>query len=212
MRTARWTILSLLLVAAALAAPQPDKNPKTWELDFDFVDIQRVTVPLPGGSQPVTYWYLLYTVVNNTENDIEFYPSFELITDTMEVVTAGDHIHPKVYDVISARHKKNYPFFTEPAQMSGKLRVGIDNARTSAAVFHDFDAEASSFKVFASGLTGEVARVSNPSFDPGQAESDDNRRFFTLRKTLEIDYDLPGDPGTRTTSVPIRKDWSWVMR
>lgn len=212
MKATRWTILSSLLVAAAFAAPQPAKNSTTWELDFDFVDIQRVTVAISGRSQSVTYWYLLYTVTNNTENDVEFYPSFDLITDTMEVVTAGDHIHPKVYDVITARHKTNYPFFTEPAQMNGRLRVGTDNARTSAAVFRDFDAKASSFKVFASGLTGEVTRVSNPSFDVDQPESDANRRFFTLRKTLEIDYDLPGDPGTRAASVPVRKDWTWVMR
>jgi len=130
----------------------------------------------------------------------------------LQVVTGGDHVHPAVYDAISARHRKAHPFFTLPSQATGRLLVGKDNARTSAAVFRDFDASASAIKVFAAGLTGEVTRVTNPAFDRAAGESANNVRFFTLRKTLEIDYDLPGDPGTRATSVPVRTGMSWVMR
>lgn len=196
----------------AVAAPQPAKSSNAWELKFDFADLQRITLRVPGNSQPQTFWYLLYTVTNESEKDVEFFPSFELVTDSLQVVTAGDYIHPRVVDAIAARHKAAHPFFIEPSQVSGRLRVGTDNSKTSAAIFRDFDPQSNSLRVFASGLTGEVTRVTNPAFDGEKKESIDNQRFFTLRKTLMIEYDLPGDPMTRSASVPVRKGWSWVMR
>ena len=184
----------------------------SWQLDFRFHDLQRIDVRLPGDRHATSYWYMLYTVTNNTGRDVEFYPTFELVTDTMQVVTAGDEISPSVYDAIRGRHKKMYPFFRTPIDASGKVLQGADNARTSVAVFHDFDANASSLKVFVAGLSGEIERLGNPVYDENQPESAQNRRFFTLRKTLAIGYDLPGDPQTRRSAEPMRRGWDWVMR
>jgi hypothetical protein len=92
------------------------------------------------------------------------------------------------------------------------LLQGADNARVSAAVFRDFDPTASSFVVHIAGLSGEIFSLANPVFDPQEAESPENQRFFILRKTLSIAYDLPGDPITRRRAIPTRRGTEWVMR
>lgn len=217
-----WVRRSILLGASGLlvatwmpigqAAPQPDKASRTWELDCHFHDPERMVITLPGDSEPTTFWYLLYTVSNDTGQDVDFYPAFELVTDTFKVVRGGDRIHPLVVDAIRARHKKQYPFFVDPLKATGRLLQGEDNARTSAAVFRNFDPTANRFTIYVAGLSGEVVRLRNPAFDPEVPESETNSRFFTLRKSLGITYDLPGDPQTRKLATPTRVKMEWVMR
>jgi hypothetical protein len=100
----------------------------------------------------------------------------------------------------------------EPLKVGGKLLQGADNARTSVAIFRDFDPEASRFTIYGGGFSGEIVRVPNPAFDAAQGDSEANPQFFTLRKTLAIPYDLPGDPVTRRGSAPVRGTREWVMR
>ena len=176
--SAAWWCLS---GAAGLAAPEADIATTQWQLDFEFHDPQRITLTLPGDEKPTTLWYMLYQVTNNTGQDVQFYPSVRLITDTLRVVEAGDNISPSVYDAIVALHKKEYPFLAPPAKVTGLLLQGEGNARASVAVFHMFDEEANSFTLYVSGLSGELVRVANPAFDPDQDESENNPRFFILR-------------------------------
>jgi hypothetical protein len=212
--------LSLTIMAGALswsatvatAAPQPGIAPRSWQLDFEFYDPQRITLRAPGEATETTYWYLLYRVTNRTGQDVQFFPSARLVTSTLEVVEAGDDIGPGVYRAIKVRHRDEFPFFEPPSKITGELLQGEGNARVSAAVFQSFDLEASGFKLYFAGLSGELERVINPVFDPNRPESKDNPRSFLLRRTLEIVYDLPGDPDTRAYTKPIRRSREWVMR
>lgn len=207
------TISWMAATPAAHAQARTDipRTPSS-QLDFQFHDPQRITLQLPGDPSPTTYWYLLYTVTNNTGKDVQFFPSFRLVTNTLEVVEGGSGIHPRVYDAIAARHHDEYPFFETPARATRLLLQGEENARTSAAVFRTFDPEASSFTIFVSGLSDKVKRVANPGFDPKKDESDDNPRAFYLRRTLAIAYNLPGDAQTRSQAAPVRRKREWVMR
>lgn len=199
-------------LGAAVAGPRAGLVASTWQLGFDFHDPQRIAVRLPGDDHATTFWYVLYRVTNHTGKDVEFYPSFRVVTDTLEVVEGGAGISPSVYDAIAARHKKEFPFFDAPAKVSGPLMQGTVNSRTSAAVFRTFDTNAAGFKLYVSGLSGDIERVTNPVFDPHRDESKDNPRFFLLKRTLEVEYDLPGDPQTRMYAKPIRRNRRWVMR
>ena len=205
-------VVYVLSGASATAAPAAELTASSWELDFTFHDPQRMTLRLPGDSQETTFWYLLFEVINNTGRDVGFYPSFRLVTDTLEVVEGGADISPSVYDAIFARHKLEYPFFAPPTKITGLLLQGRDNARASVTVFRMFDGEADGFTIYVSGLSGDVQRVRNPDFDPDQPESEANPRSFILRRTLAIDYDLPGDPESRIQAKPIRRSREWVMR
>jgi hypothetical protein len=203
-------LFASVIAPPLVAAPQAGLISPSWELDIEFFDPQRITVSTPTGTQ--TYWYVLYRVINRTGKDVRFFPSARIVTNTLKVVDAGNGVHPSVYDAIAARHRGDFPFFAPPTRVTGLLLQGAENARESAAVFQQFDPEASSFKVYLGGLAGEKVRVNNTAFDPTQQESEDNPRSFLAQRTLEITYDLPGDPNTRAVAKPIRRDRQWVMR
>ena len=212
--------IGLLSVAWALAAgltdvraaPRDAPISTSWQFDVTVHDPQRITLTLPGDSQPSTFWYMLYTVTNNTGQDQYFYPSFRFVTDTLAVVEGGANVSPAVYQGIAARHRGQYPFMQAPMDVTGLLLQGQANRRTSVAIFHDFDRKAKQFTCFASGFSGEIKRISNPTFDPKRGESDQNRRSFILRRTMAITYDLPGDARTRDRATPVRRSRKWVMR
>ena len=191
---------------------EPSRALVSWELKFSFSDPQRISLTLPGSSQPTTYWYMLYTVENDTDRDVPYYATAELVTSSIQVIKGGEQISPTVYDAIKARHKITHPFMIGPSRVSGTLLQGEDNAKTSMVVFRQFNYEDNAFSIFFSGLSGEIKLQPNPSFDARQPESKKNPRTFTLRKTLEIKYELPGDESTRRMAKPIRRERGWVMR
>jgi hypothetical protein len=194
------------------AAPKADIATTAWQLDLEFYDPQRITLRLPGDEHATTFWYVLYQVTNRTGKDVEFYPSFRIVTDTLQVVEGGTEVSPTVYDAIKARHYREFPFFAPPAKVTGLLLQGEENARASAAVFRTFDEAASSFTLYISGLSGESERVRNPAFDVKRGESEENPRAFFMRRTLSVLYDLPGDTQTRSAATPVRRSREWVMR
>ncbi len=199
------------LAGSASAAPKTGLVTGTWDLAIEFTDPQRLTVPMAGGRSE-TYWYVVYRVVNRTGQDVQFFPSFRLVTNTLDVVDAGDGVHPSAYDRIAALNNREFPFFAPPAKVSGLLLQGEENSRSSAAVFKAFNPEASSFTVFMSGMSGQVERVNNPAFNPKSPEGEANPRSFLFRRTLAVQYDLPGDAQTRAYATPIRRNREWVMR
>lgn len=201
---------SLGVAGRAAAGSRAELISTAWQLDFHFYDPQRISVTVPGESTPRTFWYLLFQVVNNTGRDVEFYPSFDLVTDTLEAIKGGDGVPVEVYEAIAARHRGEFPFFAVPAKITGTLLQGVANSRASAAVFRTFDPLAARFTVYVAGLSGEVTRVSPPV--GVDALKDIDEATFVLRRTLAIAYDLPGDVATRTWVVPVRRSRSWVLR
>jgi len=185
---------------------------RSWQLDVKFYDPQRIDLRLPGDSQYTSFWYMVYEVTNSTGQDRQFFPSFRLLTGTLKVVEGGADIHPLVYDAVAGRHKDEFPFLAPPGKVAGPLLQGEANARASVAVFREFDPEADDFTVYAAGFSGEIQRLANPAFNAGKKESEDNPRFFILRRTLAIRYELPGDATTRSKADPIRRTREWVMR
>lgn len=203
------------LVAGSMPVAAQPRNPvasNKWQVDLEFVDPQRVSISIPGEAQPVTYWYVVYQVTNATGRDVEFFPSFRLVTDTLEVVEGGVDVNPRVFEAIAARHRQDFPFLLPPHKASGLLLQGKENARASCVVFRDFDGQASAFTLFVSGLSNETDRVPNPTFMPDEPESRENPRSYVLRKTLSVRYDFPGDPQTRQSASPVRRDRVWVLR
>ena len=83
---------------------------------------------------------------------------------------------------------------------------------TSAVAFKRLPAEVNHITVFIGGLSGEIVRVVNRTFDAKLAESKENQRVFTLRKSLAISYDIPGDIHTRRRATPVRMKQEWVLR
>lgn len=204
--------------------PQPALHPVSWELEFKFLDPQRIEVKLPGADQPEVFWYMVYTVTNPSPRSQRFFPLFQIVTEDLKVHDTDMGISPLVFDAIQERHKLTHPYLTEPTRVIGALLSGDDNARESVAVWRRVDLTSNSFTVYVAGLSGEIALVPNRNFNPdrpetgsataagGSAKGTDNPKNFTLRKTLEIRYTLPGSPQARPSVWPERGKTRWIMR
>jgi hypothetical protein len=163
----------------------------------------RIVVNIDGKDVP--YWYMRYTVVNNTGKDILFAPTFEIVADTGTVQEAfkesnnKDNIPSIVFEKI--KEQVGNPLLQSPVAVYGKLLQGEDNAKDSVIIFPAFDPEARDFQLFAMGLSGETAEVKNPV----------TGKSVILQKTLELDLKLPGQaigiaPKTQVTAI------KWVMK
>ena len=205
--------LCILLGAAALpltgqVAPRDDPTP--WQVTFRFQDPQRVSVFMPGRTEPIVYWHVLYTVENNTKSEIDFYPEFELVTDTLRKVRSERKVSPEAFKAVQRR--AGDPLLLTPEKMVGRLLRGRERARHGVALFRDFDPKAKAFTLYVSGLSGRWGKIKNPAFDAKQPESKKNPRYFVLRETLAVPYKFPGSESLRSHAVPQRvvKDQRWI--
>lgn len=226
-------VLSSLLLCGLAQVPQtdpgsvrqPSPTPISWEFEFRFLDPRRIDLPVPGTDRTEVYWYVVYRVTNPTPRTQRFYPLFQIVTEELELFNTETGIHPYVVDAIRERHKLTHPYLIHPTQAIGDLRSGADNAVDSVAIWKEIDLTQNSFRVYVGGLSGELQYVQNRAYDPDQPETIIetspggeerevvvNPKFFTLRKTLEIRYTLPGSPTARTTVLPEREGVRWMMR
>src|SRR5687768_7506155 len=107
------TFLTLFVIASALTAvptaqaadpfPTPSLYPKSWELDFVHGKPTRIVVQPPGSAVPKAYWYMIYTVTNNTDSEQLFLPSFELATEDGRVIRNDINIPQAVFNAVKQR-------------------------------------------------------------------------------------------------------------
>ena len=238
-----WT-LALCLSAIAWTgspvradAPKPSPTPISWELQVELSEPVRIVVS--GESAPKTYWYFLYSVVNNTDRDVPFHPEIVRVNEIDSETTAKRGlrnpdiaarlsvdvsligVHPRVFRAIRDKHKKTHPFMVSPIEAIGPLLQGRDNARTSVAIFPELDPRVANFTVYFGGLSGERVTRPNPGYDKLRAAERKSRleeldvktqKNFVLRKTLALPYTLPGDVNTRRVATPVLGRSTWVMR
>ncbi len=225
----------LLLVAVAILAPRaaaeptPSATKVAWELSFQPAQLMKISVDM--GSGPANYWYMVYTVTNNTGQDIDFHPEIVRVSEienetpadkaaahpetapTIKVDPAIVGVDARVYSAISQRHSKTHPFMVTPVKAIDRLLQGKDNARTSVAVFPEMDARVSKFTIYFGGLSGERTSRPNPKYDARKgSDSAENAKLYVLQKTLAIPYTLPGDVRTRGAAIPAVGRMNWVMR
>ena len=202
------TILAVL-GNVALAAPEPAvvQRPGQWTLEVRYEQPRQIALPRVG-STPARFWYTILTVTNRTGQDADFYPRCELMTDTFQVVPSGMGVPPMAIEQIKQRHRSRYPLLESLSSVGSRILQGEDNARDILVVWPDFDLRAESFKIFITGLSNETAVVNHPIAVDASGQP---VKVF-LRKTLELDYALRGDPSLRDSVEVVYKDKAWVMR
>ena len=207
------------------SGPEPSPNPISWELEFKFLDPKRIEVQLPGSDRPEVYWYVVYTVANPSPRAQRFFPLFQIVTEDLRVHDTDLGINPLVFDAIRERHRVTHKYLVEPTKVIGALLAGEDNARESVAIWRQIDLTVNSFSIYVAGLSGEARFIPNPLHDATKPETTTvtgpdgrtrertvNPKDFTLRKTLDIRYTLPGSPQARPAAMPERGEVRWVMR
>jgi hypothetical protein len=204
------TVLASVVAGLCLAAPRPAivQRPGQWTLDIRYEQPQQMVMPWgPGGE--TRFWYMIVTVTNHTGQDADFYPNCDLMTDTFQIVPAGQGVTPAVFQAIKQRHQGEYPFLESLQTVGNRVLEGDDNARDIAIIWRDFDTQALGFKVFISGLSNETAVIPHPVV----VDKATGRPIpVYLRKTLELTYALRGDPTLRSSVEVVPKGQDWVMR
>jgi len=201
-------VVALALIAGlslpprvATAFPKPATAPVSWELNFTHSKPKRITV---GGD---AYWYMTYGVVNNTDEERHFLPSFELVTENGDVLRSDRRIPFNVFQAIKTREKNR--FLEHYTAVGGPLRLGEDEAKEGVAIWKEPNPEMGRFSIFVTGLSGEHVIMKDAD---GKDRKDAEGRPLILRKTLQLNYLIRGDevyPGEDEVNVNAEE---WVMR
>jgi hypothetical protein len=195
--------ISAILIAVCMGAPKPAIVPALgdWTVDVTFEHPQQI-VQQRGENRAGRFWYTILTVTNKTDDDVDFYPQYELMTDSFQIIPAGRDTPAAVFERIKRRHKSEYPFLGSLEKAGNRILQGEDNAKDIAVIWPDFDGRAGNIKLFISGLSNETAAVDHPI----------TKKQVYLRKTLELSYALQGDPALRSHIKLIYRGKRWVMR
>ncbi len=208
----RISLLAIAVTACScLAAPEPSivPGPGMWMLNTAFSHPQQIVLKTSGTGRPIRFWYVILTVTNKTGQDVDFYPKSDLMTDTFQIIPAGKTVPAVVFEQIKRRHQSRYKFLESLEQTSNKILQGEDNTKDIAIVWHDFDANASSIKMFIAGLSNETVAIDHPV---AKDKITGEPVKVYLRRTLELSYDLKGDPALPSGANLAYKDKRWIMR
>ncbi|MHC4574340.1 MAG: hypothetical protein ACYS76_09450 [Planctomycetota bacterium] len=206
----RTLLILALAVGACFAAPEPAivQGPRDWTVEISFEHPQQIMWQGAGDRKPRRFWYVIVTLTNRTNDDVDLYPKCELMTEGFQVIPAGLNVSAGVFERIKRRHQSRYPFLESLEAAGNRILQGEDNTQDIAIIWPDFDAQAKRIKIFVSGLSNETVVIEHPTAKEAGGEP---VRVY-LRKTLELSYTLRGDPAFRSDSKLIYEGRRWVMR
>lgn len=211
-RTLQLSAIATFVVIGVLATargdyPKPSVYPIAWELKLDHSKPKRIVVDIPTESGARAYWYMTYTVTNNSDAEQTFLPVFELLTRDGRVIRSDNNIPAKVLDAVRQRERNKA--LESSLQIGGELRVGEDQAKEGVAIWLEPERRMGSFSIFVGGLSGEVVAMKDSK---GEPMKDKDGRAVILRKTLQLNYQVPGDEVRPGEDPIIDAGQDWVMR
>jgi len=218
MKKTHWLLAAFLAFGAAstfapttptLAFPEPQVFSKAWEFEFTHSKPRPIAVTDIGGKVR-WYWYMTYKVVNNGKVERLFSPEFILATDQGDIIPDPEDV-PKesrksysvpasVFDRIKA--EVGNPLLMPPVQVVGNLLLGEDSAKESVVIWPAFDHDIDKLTIYVGGLSGETQTLTVPGSD----------KVVVLAKSLEINYEFPGNGGPVQFQAVEPKGEKWVMR
>ena len=193
----------LMISAPAVRAedpyPKPSPYPKSWELKFEHGKPTRIVVQIPGSVVPQAYWYMTYTVTNETDKEQLFLPTFDMALEDGRIIRNDFKIPRPVFDSIKKR--EGMRFLEQAAAIGGELRLGPDQAKDGVAIWPEAALRMGRFSIFVTGLSGEAATVKGP-----------DGKDVILRKTLQLNYLIRGDEVYPGEDEVNENPSEWVMR
>src|SRR4051812_28510548 len=140
--------------------PKPSIYPISWEYKFEHQTPRRIAVKVPGSLTPQAYWYLPYTVTNETDQERIFLPVFEILTEDGRTIRSDNNIPIQVFQAIKAQEGNR--LLLPAVQVAGQLRLGPDQAKDGVAIWAEPTPRMGHFTIFVQGLSGEAATVKGP--------------------------------------------------
>ena len=181
------------------AAPEPAPVPKRWQLDLRPGPLRLAIVDVDGLG-PRAYFYLTYTVVNNSGQDLQFAPSFELATDDGELVRSGRDVPSEVVQELQRRLKND--LLEDEIRIMGSLLQGEEHGKEGLVVWPAQSLKVDEIVVYAAGFSGETRRIPRP----------DSGEEVTLRKVMMLRHASPGELTGRGAEPFERTVERWILR
>lgn len=192
----------------AVAYPEPSIYPVAWEFDFDYRTPRRIVVEGRDG-RPQAYYYMVYTVTNDSDEERLFLPVIEMVTDDGRIIEANRDL-PNLMSVFNTIKKQVKSLnLAAPQDMFGTLRLGEDQAKSSVAIWREPAAEMGTFHIYVGGLSGETVPLAGIDGKPLQNA---DGRPIVLRKTRQITLKVRGDEVRPGQDVVDELANDWVMR
>jgi hypothetical protein len=183
----------------AMSPPEPEPIPRRWQLDIDVGPLRVATFDVKDQGRQA-YFYLTYTVTNNSGEDLLFAPSFELAMDH-QVLRSGRQIPLEVTKKLL--DQTQIPQIEDQISIIGQLLQGKENAKHGLVVWPANELATLDLTLYAAGFSGETATVERP----------DNKEKVVLRKTLMVRYASPGDLSQNGQDpIPTAEPSRWIMR
>lgn len=201
-------VLAILPVCQAAPKPAIVPGANLWTLEVEYTNPQKILLKVPGQRKTQRFWYIILTMTNKSNNDVPFYPRCDLMTDTFKLVQAYRDTRKIVFNKIKKRYKKVYPFLESLEYAGNRILQGKDNTRDMVIIWPDFDLKAKNISLFVAGLSNETIAIDHPTV----VDEDGLPKRIFLRKTLQLDYSIPGDKALRNKSRLIFKKQNWIMR
>src|SRR5579884_466445 len=199
-------LMASLIGAVAVPAlakkyPEPSVYPIAWQLDFKHEPLKRIVVGTTA------YWYLAYTVTNNTGEEQVWRPDFQMLTKEGKLIRSDRDIPAEVFDRVKARERNK---FLEPAaKVAGPIHQGADQAKDGVAIWKEPEARMGKFSIFFAGLSGEFVELKD---DDGNVMKDKDGLPVMLRKTLQLNFEVWGGEYRPDRNEVHEGDQKWVMR
>ena len=186
-------LLGLSLFAGMAVAEQP------YEFKFSQGLPKRIVVNVPGKNNPQAYWYLTYTVTNNTGLERMFLPVFEMVSDDGKITRSDKNVPTVVVEAI--RQSEGNKFLKSSLDVAGEFRLGLDESKFGAAVWPEPLLQMGRFSILVGGINSEYAKATGP-----------DGKEITLRKTLELNFLVRGDDVYPGEDEVNHKALEWIMR
>ena len=182
----------LALAAGAVAYEVRISKLNTWELAF--ASKPPRSIEFVQDSQPVQYRYVIYRVTNNTSQDIDFYPTFQL--ETEDGTVTNSQIYVEARQQLEKRFGKE---LLDSSRISGVIKPG--ETKEGVAIFKDVDAASDVLTVYVGGLSGDI-----------KSQKNQEGKLTVLYRTYKLVYQRPGDQYDLSIDSVTLKSSEWVWR
>ena len=189
--------------------PEPSVYPlpSAWYLNFRHGLPKRIVVDVPGKKTPGAYWYLTYTVTNNSGKEQQFLPDFQMVTQDGKIHQSDRNIPLPVFEAI--KKQEGNDLMITPTEVAGPLHQGEDQAKDSVAIWEEPMARMGTFNIYVGGLNSEFVLAKD---NDGKDMTDADGKPITLRKTLELTHVVWGDEYKPGLDEVHDKPERWIMR
>jgi len=180
------------LAAGAIAYEMRVSRLNTWELDFSSKPPRSIEVYENGAMEE--YRYILFQVTNNTSQDVDFYPTFQMETEDGKLYTSIPS--PDIAKRLRERFGRE---LVDTAAISGIMKPG--DTRKGVAVFKGVNGTSDVLTVYVGGLSGDLI-----------VEKDAEGKLVPLYRTFKLVYTREGDEYDLAIDQVNRKSAEWVWR